>query len=127
MRWFRSNVRSGARVAIVSLAIQLIVTFGHVHLYGLGFSPAKSAPIVSIDRSNAAMPGSTDPFRKGGSADYDCPICALIQLAGASAPSVAPALLVPALADGVRLDVRDEPQAAYSPHFSFQARGPPSV
>jgi hypothetical protein len=114
-------------LAIVSLAIQLIVTFGHVHLYGLGFSPAKSAPIASIDRSNAAMPGSTDPARKGGSADYDCPVCALIQLAGTSAPSVAPVLLVPVLTDGVRLDLPHEPQSALSAHFSFQPRGPPSV
>jgi hypothetical protein len=126
MRWFRSNVRSGARLAIVSLAIQLIVTFGHIHLYGLGFSTAKSTPIASIDRSNGAVPGSTDPIRKGG-ADYDCPICALIQLAGTSAPSVAPDLPVPAPTSGFRLDAPDEPQAALSPHFSFQARGPPSL
>jgi len=127
MRWFRSNMRFGSRLALFALAAQLVVTFGHVHLFGFAVASANAAPIAVADRSTASVLGSTDPLRKNGSADYDCPICALIQLAGTSAPSVAPALPVPLTIGGFRLEVPDEPDWALSPHFLFQARGPPSI
>jgi hypothetical protein len=126
MRWFRSNARGGSRLALFALAVQLAVTFGHVHLQGLALASTKAAPIALADRSAQAV--TADPNRKSrGSADYDCPICALIQLASTSAPSAAPVLPAPALIGGFRLETPDELRSDVSAYFSFQARGPPAI
>jgi len=32
MRWFRSNIRLGSRLALFALAVQMALSLGHVHL-----------------------------------------------------------------------------------------------
>jgi hypothetical protein len=126
MRWFRSNIRFGARVALFALAVQIVLTFGHVH--GLTPAAAKSAPLASANPSGAPAPSTFNPTDKSnGSADFDCPICALIQLASTSAPAVAPALPVPAMFVVLRLKAPDELEWTASSYFLFQARAPPSI
>lgn len=116
MRWFRSNIRFGSRLALLALAVQLVLTFGHVH----GLAAAAANPGI------ASLSNASDPMQKSsGSADFDCPICALIQLA--STPSVAPALPVPASFAIVRRELRDELEWAASPYYPFQARASPSI
>jgi hypothetical protein len=108
------------------MAVQLVLTFGHIHLDGLTKAGAASSVLAS--QSNPAVPNAPDPSRKGnGSADIDCPICALIQLASTSTPSVAPALPVPASFVVVRPQAPAPLQWVASPYFSFQARAPPSI
>ena len=120
MRWFRSNIRVGSRLALFALAVQLVLTFGHVHIRGLA-SP-QAALLTASSKSSASLPNSPGP-----TADFDCPICALIQLASTSAPSVAPVLPVPAIFVGFRPEMPDELEWANSPYFLFQARAPPSI
>lgn len=128
MRWFRSHIRLGRRLALLALAAQLVLTFGHVHLDGLVTASAKSTASAAAKQVGAALSNPADPSRKSnGSADFDCPICALIQLASSSAPALAPILPVPAKFVVVRPELPDDPAAAPAAHFSFQARGPPSV
>lgn len=127
MRWIRSNIRGFARLALFALAVQFAVTFGHVHLDGLG-----SAQAAAIDQSAAPAAGLKGKAHKSqrtpqGTADFDCPICALIQLASTSAPSVAPPLPVPVLLGGVALETPDPSGLASAPITAFQARGPPSL
>ena len=31
MRWFRSNIRVGSRLALFALAVQFLLSFGHFH------------------------------------------------------------------------------------------------
>jgi hypothetical protein len=113
-------------LALFALAVQLAVTFGHVHLDGL--TPVSAAQAAATDHA-ATVLAKAD--RKGpqsnGTADTDCPICALIQLASSSPPSVAPPLPIPAKLDGTILQVREGPVFTASPTFAFQARGPPAV
>jgi hypothetical protein len=127
MRWFRSNIRGLTRLALFTLAVQLAVTFGHVHLDRL--IPA-SAHTQAVPAGHAAtFVAKTDGKgpQSPGTADTDCPICALIQLASSSAPSVAPPLPVPAKLGGTVLPAREAPVVAPSPTLAFQARGPPTV
>jgi hypothetical protein len=119
MRWFRTNRQSGSRLALMALALQLVLTFGHVH-----------APLVTVasavqaTTSHDAMP--QDP-NHNGIADSDCPTCALIQLSAISAPSVAPQLPLPLAIDFVTLQPRTEVAAATATPVFFQARAPPAV
>ena len=113
-------------MALFALAVQFAVTFGHVHLDSL--KSAHATQVAAADQ--AAMP-LAKAHSKGqpsqSSADFDCPICALIQLASTSAPSVAPPLPVPAILGGAIVYVRAAPDFAASPTSAFQARGPPTV
>jgi hypothetical protein len=115
-------------LALFALAVQIVVTFGHVHLDGLTPAAAHSAQAFAADQ-NVASAAKSDNKGPGshGTADTDCPICALIQLASTSAPSVAPPLPIPAKLGGAILQPREAPVFATSPTFAFQARGPPAV
>ncbi len=31
MKWFRSNIKHGSRLALLALAIQFVLSFGHFH------------------------------------------------------------------------------------------------
>ncbi|MGH6751213.1 MAG: DUF2946 domain-containing protein, partial [Bradyrhizobium sp.] len=31
MKWFRNNVKHGSRLALLALAIQFVLSFGHFH------------------------------------------------------------------------------------------------
>jgi hypothetical protein len=124
MRWIRSNLRGFARLALFALAVQVVVTFGHVHLDGLvGVAQGSQAVADQSAGSPANAPGN-GPH---GNADLDCPICALIQLASTSAPALAPPLPVPLVVGGTVLEAPDATGVAASPAFAFQARGPPAV
>jgi hypothetical protein len=98
MRWFRPQMHFGSRLALVALALQFALTFGHVHsLVPISVDTALSSAAAASDG-----PSSRDPVRNG-LADFDCPICALINLTGTSTPSVAPDLPLPAKVDFVTL------------------------
>jgi hypothetical protein len=115
-------MRSGTRLALFALAIQLVLTFGHIH--GLSAGPAESA----LSSLTHQAPNSANPCGdSNGSSDYNCPICALIQLTGVSAVSAPPALPVPATFVVLRLQPPEQLEWAASPYVPFQARGPPSV
>jgi hypothetical protein len=122
MRWFRSKMHLGSRLALVALALQIVLTFGHVH--SLVPTSVDKASVSAASASDG--PSSRDPARNG-LADFDCPICTLINLAGTSTPSVAPDLPLPASVDFVMLRPHAELASATAPHFQPKARAPPSV
>jgi hypothetical protein len=134
MRWFRSNIRGCARlalvalVALVALAMQFALTFGHVHLDGGALASTQSASLTAAKSAAAPAADARDQSRKSKStADFDCPICALIQLAATSAPSAAPPVPVPAAVGGTVLKTADVSRPAFSLHFAFLTRGPPAA
>src|SRR5262245_4622484 len=120
MGWFRSNVRSGAWCALFALALQLVLSFGHVHVQGGGrIGPVSLSALVAPAGSAPVSPD--DPK---GVSDH-CDICALIQLASTASPSAAPSLPVPFVVTTVRFTADPDIDLAASRPRSFQARGPP--
>jgi hypothetical protein len=122
----------GSRLALFALAVQIVVSFGHVHFYGVASAASKAgmsaASSATVDGSVAALRGTLVPLSKSnGSADSDCPICALIQLAATAAPSAPPALWLPANLRPAGLPLRAQVALAASPQFPFRARAPPSI
>ncbi len=125
MRWFRLNISLGSRVALFALAVQVVSSFGHVHLPTVALSPA---PSIMADESIAALASTHAPIHNSnGSIDPYCPICALMQLLTISTPPDAPALRLPANLPLTGLQASAKLAVASSPHFSFQARAPPSI
>jgi hypothetical protein len=122
MRWFRSKLHLGSRLALFALAVQMMLSFGHVHPQGV--TPASTESAMMTGSGTLLGPSGHDP---DGSLDRDCPICALIQLVATSAPPVAPALPLRASRGSIRLPASAELALASALHFLFQARAPPSA
>jgi hypothetical protein len=120
MRWFRSHIGLGSRLALFALAVQLALSFAHVHLADIGRAQAVSAT------PSGGSPGA--PIQKSdGPVDPGCAICGLIQLASTATPSFAPALPVLVPGAAVRLEAAEQFLLAASPQLSFRARAPPAV
>ena len=120
MRWFRRNMRFGSWCALFALAIQLGLSFGHLHFA----SSAATAALASAADPLASPPDDTPtPTKHSRVADY-CTICAGLHLVGlltAEPPSVS--TLRPS--SGERLKVLIEaPSSSYSGQ-PFNARAPP--
>ena len=122
MRWFRSNVRSGAWFALVAMALQLALTFGHLHLRVASAASAQLAAKASVTHPD----GSSLPT-KPRLVDEHCGVCTLIQMAGAAVPAAAASLPLPALFTSAPLTTGIEHALAASPPHYFQARGPPNA
>ena len=121
MRWVRDNRRIGAWAALFAFAVQLVLSFGHVHLDKLTFSsPAAASVQLASGDSGAPQPKHT------GSDDY-CAICASIALVASSvlpeAAQLAPPISVPSSSAPEFLAA----QSVFELHTSFQARAPPAV
>ena len=103
MGWFRSRSKWGSWLALFALALQLALTFGHVHLDRLAPLPAQKFTstdkftVAAADASNAAQVTPTDPDGQDDRADDRCPICTLIHLAGALVLAEPPSLPLPEL------------------------------
>src|SRR5690349_8156323 len=101
MRWFRTHMGLGSRLALVALAVQLVLSFAHVHVadIGRGQSVAASLP------SGAGGPPAP---KSDGPVDPGCAICGLIQLAATGTPSAAPVLPLLVTPGHVRPEADDQ-------------------
>jgi hypothetical protein len=123
MRWFRSNVRSGAGLALFALVLQLVLSFGHVHTADLVAPAATTQVAVATQSGDAPTPAS--PVKKSNGAGDICAICALIQLVSTSVTSSAPALSTATTARWIRWSIAIDFSLALPPRLSFSARAPP--
>jgi hypothetical protein len=123
MRWFRSTIRQGSWLALIALAINLGLSFGHFHPIDGKVSGRASAAVAA---SLASLDDGQNPGNPhDGHADYLCPICmAATAMAGALA-SAPPALSV--VFANVTIDRTIVPVLALvePPRAAFQSRGPP--
>src|SRR5437588_7986116 len=83
MKWFRSNIRQGSRLALFALAIQFALSFGHCHGGGAQAAVADAKLSAQQDAVSIAMPPSSDHDPDSRPAD-GCPICAVLALADAT-------------------------------------------
>jgi len=120
MRWVRENRRFGAWAALFAFAVQLVLSFGHVHLDKLTFSAPAAASVQAASRDSGA------PQPKHTGADDFCAICATIALVASSVlPEAAQLAPPPTLVASTRLAEFIPAPPAFDLHTSFQARAPP--
>jgi hypothetical protein len=122
MRWFRRNMRFGSWCALLALAIQLGLSFGHLHFASSAAAAALAAAAAPTPLADTPDDQPT-PSKHSRVADY-CTICASIHLAGlltAEPPSIA-ALLPTSQA---RLTARVEAPSSTCSGLPFNARAPP--
>jgi hypothetical protein len=112
-------------LALFALALQMIVSFGHMHRDDLGLPPLAGAGGASI--AFAAAPGSQPPagqHHQPASDDY-CAICANMALLATSMPSLPPVLVTPEPIRRVWASLASVQSPPKQISLSFQARAPP--
>jgi hypothetical protein len=136
MKWFRSNIKHGAWLALLALALQFGLSFGHFHtataqtaalavqsVAARSDVTAASTTPVAADPS-AALPGShNDSDQRPGE---DCAICAVIALASTVLFATPPIMLLP-LAEAFQYLVAETAILDLDPvGVAFQPRAPPA-
>jgi hypothetical protein len=119
MRWFRSNMQFGAWFTLVAMALQLALTFGHLHL--------RIASTQQVAKAAVTLPDglSLPTKQKPRIVDEHCTVCTLIQMAGTGVSAAGASLPIPVrfVAAHFRIGIEHETDA--SPPRHFEARGPP--
>jgi hypothetical protein len=125
MNWVRSTIRPFARLALFALALQMVVSFGHMHPDDLGLSSLTTPHWAHFPSSAAqALTSPTDRDQYPSSDGY-CPICASMALLATGAPSLPPIIVAPLLTSRVLSSPTTLYLVATQTILSFQARAPP--
>lgn len=132
MKWFRSNIRHGARLAMFALLVQFALTFGHSHWFARAAPIAQSSlqqtdsskSIASIDRAAIQKQSPSSPDREQPG-DDNCAICAVVAMAGAILFATPPLLQLPQAIDLLYRTTDAEFVHLKSAGTAFQPRAPP--
>jgi hypothetical protein len=116
MGWVVVRRRWASWLALAALALQLALSFGHIHLEGVARAHWGNAAV-------ATSTASTDPADPGDD-DY-CAICATIYLAANSFVPQAPILPVPAVSRSATHTDRVAIIVIAPRRTPFQSRAPP--
>ncbi|MCK1281024.1 DUF2946 domain-containing protein [Bradyrhizobium sp. 61] len=123
MRWFQETIRQSTWLALIALAMNFGLSFGHVHAIdgkasGRGIA-AMAASIASPDDSqNKGHPND-------GHADYLCPICMAATAMANALASAPPALPLEPASITVDRKIEDVLALVGRSRGAFQPRGPP--
>jgi hypothetical protein len=122
MKWFRSNIRHGARLAMFAMLVQLALTFGHSHWLAQATSLAQASiqQSASVEKQS---PGGPDREQPG---DDNCAICAVVAMAGTVVSAMPPLLLLPQAIELLYLTTDAEFIHLKSAGWAFQPRAPPA-
>lgn len=135
MNWFRKHLKHGSRLALLALAIQFVVSFGHFHeaaaqavQIGLSdagpASAAEQAALVAADEAaQSQAPSDHDNDRHPANA---CAICAVLSLANNYLFATPPVLQLPQAIELLHLTIDAEFGHLGALHPPFQPRAPPA-
>jgi len=119
MGWFRRRCRLGGWVALAAIALQLALSFGHIHSEAFGHADEIAA--YTVDGPDAKQPGSP-------AAPHEhkyCPIHAVLTLLAGAQTADAPALPMPAVTAAVTLVAEPGTTRPVLGRLAFQSRAPP--
>src|SRR6478609_1827272 len=120
MKWFRSNIRHGARLALFALLVQFAVSFGHSHWF------AQAAPLAQAGVQNAAVTKQAPLHHDQDQSDDNCAICAVVAMAGTIVSASPPVLLLPQAVEFLHRTTDAEFVHLKSAGTAFQPRAPPA-
>ena len=121
MGWVQHHRRHGAMLALIALALQVVLAFGHVHLRGFGGSPHR----VIAGQASLAHPPLQAPAQIPSDDDDYCAICASIFLASSAFAPAPPQLLVPASFRRIEHYIKAAQPLAEQLRLAFRSRAPP--
>jgi uncharacterized iron-regulated membrane protein len=139
MKWLRSNIKHGTRLALLALAVQFVMGFGHFHGVIAQAAPAVEAGPAQSGASTTDRVAATEarsksarPQQPASDRDPDqqpggyCAICAVMALASTVLFATPPALLLPQAAEFLYLTTDADFVHLKSASVAFQPRAPPA-
>ena len=134
MKWFRSNIKQGSRLALFALAVQFALSFGHFHAIA---APAIQSGAAQSSISYAGILAAPDaiskftrqaPSNHGSDQHPDdyCAICAVVAMANAVLFAAPPVLLLPQAVEFQYLATDAGFVPPNSARVAFQPRAPPA-
>jgi len=131
MKWVRSNIKYGSRLALFALAVQFVLSFGHFHGGAAQAVPAIQSGLAASGHPAADAVGLSAPKQSPAHHDSDqqpsdaCAICAVIALANAALFATPPLLLLPQAVEFLYLTTDAAFVHLNSARVAFQPRAPP--
>ena len=122
MTWFREHIRNGAKLALFALAVQIVLSLGHVYLHG-----AHAEGVAGLATSVHADAGHDDDHHHHHGPGFRCDINAVAAMAATALPSAPPALLLPHVTVFAFEPVKAEFDHLDSISGAQHARGPPTI
>ena len=136
MKWFRANIKHGARLALLALVVQFALSFGHFHGVAQASPAIQSSLSQQPDASHSSLADAAgqSAHRQQPASDHDpdrqsndgCAICAVIALANAALFATPPLLLLPQAVEFLYLATDAEFVHLHSARIAFQPRAPPA-
>jgi Protein of unknown function (DUF2946) len=135
MKWFRSNIKGGARLALLSLFLQFALSFGHFHALA---APSADAAQSALPRASVVDAGDlavdSQAAQKQAPVKHDsdhrgpdgCAICAVMAMAGTVLFTAPPLLLLPEAIEFLYRTTDAEFIHLKSAGNAFQPRAPPA-
>ena len=144
MKWFRSNIKQGSRLALLALAIQFVLSFGHFHgiaaqaaaaiqrgVQSVAVAPNAARGLAAVDVATQSVQGQKQGQKPASDHDSDrqtndaCAICAVIAMANAVLFSTPPLLELPHAVELLYLTTDAGFIHLNSIRVAFQPRAPP--
>ena len=117
--------RHGALLALAALALQIVLSFGHVHLDGIRSANAQTA--VVPHKAAVTQASRHAPAQNPDTDDDYCAICASIYLASTSMIAHAPLLPLPLGFHRIKHSYGAARDSSAPRRFAFQSRAPPEA
>ena len=137
MKWFRSNIQHGVRLALFALLVQFVLSFGHSHGFAQA-APSLQSPLQlsswqhtdgrdgGASISHEAVQKQSLPAPHQDQHDDDsCAICALVSMASTVVFATPPLLRLPQAVSFLPLTTDAEFACLKSADAAFEPRGPP--
>jgi hypothetical protein len=129
MGWFRTCRSFGGGLALFALALQLYLSFGHIHpddIYGPAKLPLSSATQIALPTAGAGQSLTVD--HTASQPDDICAICATMYMLGSSSIPEAPRVLpVARIARSATHFIHIAEILAAPRRAPFQSRAPPAA
>jgi hypothetical protein len=120
MRWFRTNRRFAGTLALLALALQFTLSFGHIHVRDFA-----GVPGVALAQAQPTAADRTGDPGTGHSTDDYCLICATANLAGTLVLPSQVALVLPVASTDTSYEHFCATFCGRIDHALFRARAPP--
>lgn len=121
MKWFRDHIRNGAKLALFALAVQIVLSLGHLHLDEVHAAPSGSA-IQTVQ-----APSGPDIDHQQHRVGVPCDVCAVMAMAGTALFTAPAILLLPEAAEIAFAAIKAEFDHLDAISGAPQPRGPPSI
>jgi hypothetical protein len=120
MRWFRDHIRQSSWLALVALAINIALAFGHVHASDGTERIGSLIAAIAAPNSDQSQHHPAD-----NQADYLCPICMAAAAMGTALAPTPPVLPVEFSTAAIDHAIEQDLGVLQPPRAAFQSRGPP--